>query len=425
MTNVYKGYILLMAVLFFTPLRAVALLIMPFFLLALYHIQKYRFHKQVSILVFLFAISSIINLLQGNTTVANILLSSWITLPSIVLFFSSPVKIKKDIYSTFKFFLNSALYVLILIDILGEYYYYFINNGPDALGFSYGTHFNGVHGLAVLNILMCFFFASKVLNEKKIDKNFLYSIFFFISFILCSFGLGLISMVLSIALYVIFQFNIKSFVFCFLLFIAGTWFMNKYFQNQFEHVQSNINTIEERRKIIVFINYINFVRDNPILSLIGTGPGGYNSKSAFLLNVDSDNPFTKSLGHQMPPFHQSDAYPLWNKNVVSYEGHTDGTTNQPFSSLISIFAEYGIIFGLIFIYFYIENIIIMFKNKGKHYLFLFLSLGDIFMFMLLITNTLLESTEFLYYVIFRFLSMAVLIQTLNIKNINMKKENFL
>jgi hypothetical protein len=350
-------------------------------------------------------------LLKGNTTVANVLLSSWIVIPLIILFFSYPTEVGNNIFSKFKFFFSSALFLLILINIGGFYYYFFVfQQGVDSFGFLYGLHFGAVHGLSLLNVLICFFFLAKILHEKKINKNVLYLTLFFLSFIFCFFGLGLICMFLSIVLYTIFQFNIKNIVLCFFILILGVWGINKYSPDQVSYMENNILNIQEKRKVTVFINYINFINNNPVLSLIGTGPGGYNSRSAFLLNVDSNNPFTKLFGHQMPPLHQTDAYPLWNKYIVSYENHTDGTANQPFSSLISIFAEYGIIFGLIFFYYYIKNIIMIFKKRKKHFLFSFLFLADIFMLMSLITSSWLESSEFLCYIIFRFFSIAVLIQ---------------
>jgi hypothetical protein len=406
-------FILLMAVLLFTPLRAIVILIMPAFLLVLYRIQRYRCHKQLNVLLCLYGISSIINLLKENTTIANVLLSSWIVIPLIIFFFSYPVGIGKDIFSKFKFFKNSSLFLLILVDIGGFYCYFFVfQQNVDSFGFLYGLHFNAVHGLSLLNTLICFFFLAKILHEKKINKNVLYLIFFFGSFIFCFFGLGLICMFLSIVLYAIFQFNIKNAVLCLLILTFGVWFVYKYIPDQASYVEHNILNIQEKRKVVSFINYINFIENNPISSLIGVGPGGYNSRSAFLLNEESNNPFTKSLGHQMPPFHQTDAYSLWNKYVASYDDYTDGTANQPFSSLISIFAEYGIIFGVFFYYYYIKNIVVMFKNRKRHFLFLFLFLVDTFMLMSLITSGWLESSEFLCYISFRFLSIAVITQKL-------------
>lgn len=114
---------------------------------------------------------------------------------------------------------------------------------------------------------------------------------------------------------------------------------------------------EDARKVLMFYETGNLYKENLLIPILGTGPGGYNSRSAVLLSGDSDNIFTKILGHQYPVFYQKNIYILWNKDFVSQDSYTDGTRNKPYSSFVAIFCEHGLIFGVIFFFcFFIVSI---------------------------------------------------------------------
>ena len=100
------------------------------------------------------------------------------------------------------------------------------------------------------------------------------------------------------------------------------------------------------RKLIAFYNYFSSYSKNLPDFLLGSGPGTFNSRSAFMVGSPTyfNVEFIKS--DIQPYYFQNFAYPLWN---ASNTGPYDGFMNQPFSSLLVLLGEYGIIFTLLFI----------------------------------------------------------------------------
>jgi hypothetical protein len=112
----------------------------------------------------------------------------------------------------------------------------------------------------------------------------------------------------------------------------------------------NFKTTKVPRKITFLQGVYNRVLKTPSIILLGTSPGTYNSRAAFLLNGDiSRTKILKDNVKKRPPYHQEDVFPLFNTTttLVPWMG---GTRNQPFSSIISLFMEYGFILGLLFMY---------------------------------------------------------------------------
>jgi hypothetical protein len=276
----------------------------------------------------------------------------------------------------------------------------------DAFGFAYGDHFNRVHGLAIINAILSFYYLSKILAKDNSKKDIFNFLFFFTSFVFCFYGLGLICIIITFAIYVLTQFNLKQFIIATSILIGVFFIINKTNSGNINYIEYNVTSfasddIENApRKLLLFYQYYNFITESPSIAIVGTGPGGYNGRIAFLLNNDSDNIFTKIFGHKMPFYHQNGAYMLWNEDTVSLENYTDGTRNKPFSSMISIFAENGIIFGIIFTIFFIGQILKTVNKKDSIYIFLLLSYS--YMFLLLILDMWIESSEFLYFALLHF-----------------------
>ena len=94
------------------------------------------------------------------------------------------------------------------------------------------------------------------------------------------------------------------------------------------------------RKIIVFRNYFNAYTSDLADLLFGSGPGTFNSRSAFMVGSPSyfSVAFIKSA--EQPPYFRDYAYTLWNP---SNTGPYDGFMNQPFTSLLALLGEYGLL----------------------------------------------------------------------------------
>ena len=117
------------------------------------------------------------------------------------------------------------------------------------------------------------------------------------------------------------------------------------------------------RKLIIFRNYFNAYPSNFADLLFGSGPGTFNSRSAFMVGSPSyfNAEFIKSP--EQPPYFRDYAYTLWNP---SNTGPYDGFMNQPFTSILSLLAEYGLLITLGILYVVLKR----FKyyiNAGRTY----------------------------------------------------------
>jgi len=94
------------------------------------------------------------------------------------------------------------------------------------------------------------------------------------------------------------------------------------------------------RKLAIFKNYYQAYSHQPVDLLFGSGPGTFNSRSAFMVGSPTyfNVSFIKSA--VQPYYFATEAYPLWNPSVITWY---DGFMSQPFSSLLALLGEYGII----------------------------------------------------------------------------------
>src|SRR5690606_26569475 len=109
------------------------------------------------------------------------------------------------------------------------------------------------------------------------------------------------------------------------------------------------------RKIISFYNYFTSYPRDAKDFLFGSGPGTFNSRSAFM--VGSPSYFDKVgffKDEDQPYYFKNYAYTLWNESNTSQALYLDGFRNQPFSSILAFLGEYGFIFTIwFFILYYI------------------------------------------------------------------------
>lgn len=398
----YKYFIYILPVLLLTPFRAAVIVILPFLVILITKWCKLCVSPIFYIWLYLMLLSSCYGLIVATTEWANILLSSWIVLPILFMFYSHPRGAFSNIYidKIIRYF----TYVMAFIDIIGFICYLWYPM-DDQYNIPYGTHFNGTHGIGLLNTFFCFYyvFLSPI---KSISKHSLFwALFFFINFILCFYSSGVLALGATIMFFLILNLKIKNILIALSL-VAVTVGIIAYSN---PGNVTNVSGKYERyiveaevlpRKIIMFHNYINHVDTYPISSiLVGVGPGGYNGRIAWLINNDSDNLFTKLLGHHMPMFHTSDVYPLWYKDLYTTP-FMDGSVNKPFSSLVALASEYGFISFLLFLFYFISKIVESYRNMKINSLYIGLFFMHVYMFINLLFDTWLESSEFLFYILF-------------------------
>jgi hypothetical protein len=95
---------------------------------------------------------------------------------------------------------------------------------------------------------------------------------------------------------------------------------------------------------VTWILYFESIYEEPFRFFTGYGGGGFNSRAAFLLNGEHSS--ISFLPVSISDIHQALIMPLWSSYILS-QSYSDGTMNQPFSSILAILSEYSV-FGLIF-----------------------------------------------------------------------------
>lgn len=394
----------LLAVSFLTPLRAVIIVLSPILPLLFAKFFQISINRKVLVLFLLAIISGCFGLLMGTIDFANLFLYVWICFPIIYLLLGDVRKGGRGI--SWDALFNSIRFWLMIVNVIGFICRFFIFKTIDDFGWAYGEHFKGVSGLCVVNAFVALYYLSNMLKgivTRGIICNFL---FFFCSFIFCYSGLTLITFIATLFLFFLFNLKLKNVLKIFILLIIGMFALIYSSRNILDY---NIRNIElflddddaqgNARKRVMYGNFLDLFRAEPWISVIGVGPGGYNSRICFLLNDDSENIFTSVLGHHMPEYHKADIYPLWNKYIVSFDSYTDGARNKPFSSLVATCVETGAVFFILFSFFWFKkmNQYRKWSEVDSDYLYLFLL--NVFVYLLLITEYWFESSEFVLFLI--------------------------
>ena len=402
---------ILIPILFLTPLRAVFLFIMPFvnYMLSKYVIVSCK-TRSFNLLLFLLIISSIIGYASGINNLLNISVCLFLTIPVLYVFLSSVTGIYNEgcIISFYKY----SRLILIAVHIVGILYMAYIpaSYRDDALSYSYGDHFNKMNGLAIIDALFVFYYFTKYSNRTKGDIRVLINlIIWFAFFILCFFGLGLSCLIITFGIFFLLKFKISRTIPILFVSILTIYTLPKFFPNNARYLDKNYNAVIEfnvennnadLRKLMMVYNYIKFVNENPLHAIVGVGPGGFNSRTAFFLNCESKNIVVKTFGSTMPYFHKKYIYPLHNEDVVSFEMGSDGTRNRPFSSLIAFCAEFGLIFTIVFLVFWIRRIFSYYRIMKSDSRYLFLFLANIYFLLVFSVDQWFTTSEFVYFIFF-------------------------
>lgn len=249
--------------------------------------------------------------------------------------------------------------ILLINGAIGVVQYIIYQNDDAAIGF-YGRSGLQNHGLAILYTFAAVYFYC----QKRKPLNILKILLSVIYFINCSYGVGMVSVIISavIALVLISKSKLKFTVTVFgltLLLICGLYLINKsafmynintltIFGDSIASIISGDNTQSSLipRKLVAWLNYFHMISENLSILITGVGGGNYNSRAAFMLNGDYTS--VSFIPVSISQWHQMYIMPLWSKEILS-EAYQDGSMNQPFSNFLSILAEYGIFGFTLFI----------------------------------------------------------------------------
>ncbi|AOW21167.1 hypothetical protein [Urechidicola croceus] len=381
---------------------------------------------------------SIISLIIEGNYVINFLLSLYLVFsPFILLTFKSKAigsyfenGFLKQFIKVFTFVLaivNLSAFIFATIELSTAAY------PEDVFTGLYGKGGFGSHSLSIINLVVSLYY----FYNKKIKK--------FVLFLICGilgfYGLGLIILIFSISILgipylikktklvlqtaalsmiflgVIYTVNPKNidYIALNISYVTDTFKSFKY-EAEMDKVKNYERTFVPRYITFMYGTFKLYF-SNPKVFVLGTSPGTYNSRTAFYLNGDLiASEFIKKNFNYKPTYHLKYVYPILNRKLLTSKKWNDGTRNQPFSSIITVFLEYGFIVGcLFFLIFFrkIRNIRKMTNSESAKNYIKFLS---IFLIIFFIVQNHLEYPEIIIFFILVF-------KFIDIDNVNERFNN--
>lgn len=269
-----------------------------------------------------------------------------------ILFFSeSLIKTLQKVNLTKS--LDFFVHLLILNGAIGLVQYAIYQYDDAAIGF-YGRSGLQMHGLAILYFMAALYVISKPFNKINATKSGALLIFM----LSCFYGTGLVAAFLAVALSTLLLSKNKiksSLTLCMILltlFGLG-WLMSPttmqynynillmFVDGLFNITSTGVaDTYGLPRKLTAWVLYLQAITEAPSNIITGFGGGTYNSRAAFLLNGDYSS--ISLLPVSVTEVHKHYVMPLWSSHILS-QAYSDGTMNQPFSSLLALLAEYGLL----------------------------------------------------------------------------------
>lgn len=393
----------LLAILMFTFLRKWLIVFYPLIIALFFFAFKVRLGKLALVSIVLAIISSTYSIIDEGFYLNTIISILILFIPLLFLISTA----HRHILTLERFMILSAR-VLLIVNITA-FVSFFINMYTKEMllddGFIgiYGKSGLMMHTLSLINFTYSVYYF--------FSKRYTFSIFFFISGFMCFYSLGLLIFIASISFVFMFNLNynnLKKSLFVIPI-LVGLYFIVQainpttisYIEDNIERTISGVSNYsydeemylsekcyytETPRKITTFVGGFKRLSDTKI-AILGTGPGTYNSRTSFLLNGDYSSELSNIRNR--PKYASYDIYPLWNYDIT-YRLN-DGTRNQPFSSILALLVEYGVIQFIIF-FVLIINLISNFKQKGENIKFLLFLFP--FVLLNLVTENYIEYPEF-------------------------------
>lgn len=382
-----------------TMLRGALLMVMPFIPIYVRNIFEYKVSGKYKILLGLFIVSSIVGLLLGTTYLPNVLLSAWIFLPILYLFCIKPDSVcVRENQRGLPNVIEYSIPVILIVCVVG--FLVWVGKRGDEFGTAYGRHYEYVHGLALILAFYIFYYFAKIEQRVYNKYDIVCFLLFFGSFVLCDFGLGWICLAITMAIYFLRRFSLKSILIGVLAFLGGYMVL---LQTNIGYIEENIDSFfynqDNARKSIMFAQTTEVLNENLFIVIVGAGPGSYNGRSQMLLTKDSDNPIVSVLGQSESPLYVKYIKPLWNSSFVSQQAYSDGTRNKPFSSFVSILVEYGVFFYVMILFLWIKRMRYFYCNMKNCWEYQSLYMMNLFMFVSCLLHEWFATTEMLFFLI--------------------------
>jgi hypothetical protein len=342
-------FFFLLAFLLCTYARVSLLIVYPLLVAVCFIYFKWKI-QQTGILVLLLMLAFWLFSFRNGIFLKFNLVSFYFYLTFVVLLFASPGnQFTKEEY--LRGWITALTCVALINNVFGIIQY-IRNPGDDSFVGIYGRFTVSQNGLSLVNGILAFlhflFF-----QQSKRKVSLVLAIFFLICSVMGFYGAGIIALLASVVLFYL-RITLRNILR--LIIVAGLSLLLVYYLMKFispDTLEYNIAILKrfaspsvERmpRKLIIFKNYGEAYFNNWKDFVFGSGPGTFNSRSAFM--VGSPTYFNLNIiKSDVQPHHFSNyAYTLWN---ASNTGPYDGFMNQPFSSFLALLGEYGLLITLI------------------------------------------------------------------------------
>jgi hypothetical protein len=352
------------AILFCTYLRISFLLFYPFIVVLFFYLYRLKLDRNATYLLGIVFICWLISLRHGLFLKYN-LVSLYFFVPFIVLLFAvpQPLRAGRDLLTPLMVALSAVMVVNNIFGILQ----YIEHPFDDSFEGLYGTFTVSQNGLSIINSLLFFYHITRYQHSLKPAYLF-FALFFIVCGIMGFYGAGLVAFAGAFLL-TFFKFRLRNVVALTvsMLLVLGIAYLVMRVVSPLV-LDYNVNIIKKfldpaapgaPRKIIIFRNYLDGYGSNIIDLLFGSGPGTFNSRSAFVVGSPAYFQVEPIKSDVQPEYFRNYAYTLWNP---SNTGPYDGFMNQPFTSLLALLGEYGVLVVLCLLYVAVARFRIVLKQ---------------------------------------------------------------
>lgn len=388
-----------------TFLRVSLLVIYPVLVFVVIYLFRFRFSASLIIMLGL-AVLSLLASFYPHLFLRYKLMSLYYVIPFLILLFAEPVRTGER-YSLLKLFMTCLAGVAAFNNVIGVFQVIANPMYDDSFQGIYSEYSLSLNGLMLINAILFFYYFVNFLETRRFFY-FVLLTFFAISATLGFYGAGLV--ICTIAFILTFlhispaslikttSIGIVAVAMVYLLLRLLNPVVLEYNLANIRKLTS-LDVQYGPRKLISFYNYGISYPKNAKDFLLGSGPGTYVSRSAFIVgspDYAASLQFVKD--DDQPYYFKNYAYTLWNKENTSRALYLDGFRNQPFSSVLALLGEYGFLFFSVFCILYggyIQKVRRLFKQHG--------TTGDLlptyrfFKFLVLLLPLLLLIDNFLEY----------------------------
>lgn len=368
--------LIIVSIIIGTALRISLLFIYPFIAVLILAFYRFRISSSFIILLIIAGISLILSLFD-NLFLKYKFLSLYYMIPFLLLLFSEPVPERVQNGNSLQIFIKCLSLVAIINNCIGFIQIILNPESDDSFIGLYSQYSISMNGLSLINTTLAFYYFISYSHKRKLATLF-FSIFFFICGVISFYGAGLVVCLVAFMLSHLVLNLKKIFKPALIAFVSlgSLYFLILLFKPQIiDYNVANIKRIATfdakngPRKIISFYNYAISYPKNAKDFLFGSGPGTFNSRSAFMVGSPSYFSSVHLIKDEDKPYYfENYAYPLWNESNTSQQLFLDGFRNQPFSSILAFLGEYGFLFTATFLFLYYLHYrkIAKFYRKNKY-----------------------------------------------------------